>query len=168
MTRLRIIMLLILIVAAVGMRSYVPVSAQTGDQASTAPCSNATLNSGYAMKAEGFAVFPSSTTTLPFHTGDSFPLNFLGTVRFNGAGGLTGAGDEAAGGVIEENVPFDGTYTVSVDCTGTMTIVSHHPPPRGNEQHRLKFIIHDPASRFTFFFADPFLNLSGSAERKKN
>jgi len=80
--------------------------------AKAAGCSNATLNGTFVYKGTGAILTPAEIAG---------PIDEVGTLVFDGRGGLTGAGAMQQGG---NNAPVTktGTYTVNADCTGTLTV----------------------------------------------
>ena len=83
-----------------------------GPTAKAQGCSNATLNGTFSYKGTGAILTP------PDFAG---PLNEVGTLTFNGNGGVTGAGVLNQGGTASP-LTKTGTYTVNSDCTGTFSV----------------------------------------------
>jgi hypothetical protein len=81
-------------------------------QASDKGCSNATLRGSYAQSGTGVITAP------PDQAG---PFANVGTLIFDGNGGLTGALVVSSNG-SSSPVTETGTYTVNSDCTGTYTV----------------------------------------------
>ncbi len=77
-------------------------------------CSEATLQGNYLF----------SVRTEPLHdsTDPRYPGAAAGIRTFDGAGNLTQVATVNGGGQITHDVDLPGTYTLGVDCTGTMTI----------------------------------------------
>jgi|SRR5579863_8752560 len=75
-------------------------------------CSNATVRGSYAQTGTGVITAP------PDQAG---PFANVGTLVFDGNGGLTGALTISQNGMSAQATET-GTYTVSSDCTGTYTV----------------------------------------------
>ena len=75
-------------------------------------CSNSTLHGNYAQKGTGVITAP------PDQAG---PFANVGTLNFDGKGGLTGNLVVSQNGATSQ-VTETGTYTVNSDCTGTYTV----------------------------------------------
>jgi hypothetical protein len=71
-------------------------------------CSNAPLQGDYSFATTG--------------TLNGAPLASVGKLTFDGKGSFESTETLSDNGVISENVPGTGTYTVNADCTGTSTI----------------------------------------------
>jgi hypothetical protein len=102
-------------------------------------CSNATLQGTFAHTDTGFGIAP------PQNAG---PIALVGTLTFDGKGGLTGAGVTSANGNIA-SFTETGTYVVNPDCTGTLT-------PQfslGFTAHYF-FVIDDNGDEFQFICTD--------------
>ena len=81
-------------------------------KASDKGCSNATLRGTYAQTGAGVITAP------PDQAG---PFANVGTLIFDGNGGLTGALVVSSNGSSSQATET-GTYTVNSDCTGTYTV----------------------------------------------
>jgi hypothetical protein len=81
-------------------------------QASDKGCSNETLRGSYAQTGSGVITAP------PDQAG---PFANVGTLIFDGNGGVTGALVVSSNG-SSSPVTETGTYTVNSDCTGTYTV----------------------------------------------
>jgi len=81
-------------------------------KASDKGCSNATLRGTYAQTGSGVITAP------PDQAG---PFANVGTLVFDGNGGLTGALVVSSNGTSAQSAET-GTYTVNSDCTGTYTV----------------------------------------------
>src|ERR1035438_10418045 len=81
-------------------------------KASDKGCSNATLRGTYAQTGAGVITAP------PDQAG---PFANVGTLVFDGNGGLTGALVVSSNGSSSQATET-GTYTVNSDCTGTYTV----------------------------------------------
>ena len=78
--------------------------------AQTPSCNS--LSGTYALVFNGTAVFPGSTTPVPF--------NGIGIgTFFNGK--ATGTESANFGSLVLRNAPLNSTYTLNGDCTGSMT-----------------------------------------------
>jgi hypothetical protein len=82
------------------------------DKADDKGCSNATLRGSYAQTGTGVITAP------PDQAG---PFANVGTLVFDGNGGLTGALVVSSNGSSSQATET-GTYTVNSDCTGTYTV----------------------------------------------
>ena len=109
-------------------------------------CSNATLRGTYAQTGSGVITAP------PDQAG---PFANVGTLIFDGNGGLTGAVVASSNGSSSQATET-GTYTVNSDCTGTYTVqiapfgitsqASFAIDSNGDE---LEIIVTDPGSVIT-------------------
>ena len=81
-------------------------------------CTLATLNGTYAVSRQGTLL--TSVLGLPAPA----PWGEVARAVFDGAGSFSGSATLNIGGAVLNSVPFTGTYTVSSDCTGTITV---HP-----------------------------------------
>ena len=79
-------------------------------------CSVASLNGRYANARQGTLV--TSVLGLPAPA----PYAEVARVDFNGAGAFSGKATVNIGGAVLNDTPFTGTYTVSSDCTGNLTV----------------------------------------------
>ena len=81
------------------------------EPAHSSACDLTTLKGTYLFEGTGASV--SGTTT---------PTAFAGSEHFSGTGAVTGSSTFSSGGTIFPRSPFTGTYTLTADCTGTLTI----------------------------------------------
>lgn len=81
-----------------------------------AGCTNATLNGAYGARAQGFHVTGPDGT--PF--AQPVPVVAFNLLLADGAGNITRTGTANVNGTINPN-PGTGTYTVSPDCTFTVS-----------------------------------------------
>ncbi len=79
-------------------------------------CSLASLSGPYANARQGTLV--TSVLGLPAPA----PYAEVARVDFNGAGAFSGKATVNIGGAVLNDTPFTGTYTVSSDCTGNLTV----------------------------------------------
>jgi len=88
-------------------------------------CTNASLTGSYGLVGNGFVVVGASTTTgtgtgTTTSTGTVQPVSVLGVVTFDGAGNVIpqtiGSGSPLG------NFQYKGTYTVNLNCSGSMTL----------------------------------------------
>ena len=84
----------------------------SGPDTTSTSCSTGTLAGTYLFEGNGVSV--SGTT--------STPTAFAGSEHFNGAGAVAGSSTFSSGGTIFPRSSFTGTYALSSDCTGTLTI----------------------------------------------
>ena len=82
-------------------------------------CSEATLTGAYAVRGDGYLQGPSGDALLPWA--------IVSLMRLDGAGGLSNKVSASFNGRIQQNTVV-GSYTVSPDCTGTITVVLPGPP----------------------------------------
>lgn len=99
-------------------------------------CDLATLKGTYLFEGNGASVSGTATT----------PTAFAGSEHFNGAGALAGSSTFSSGGTIFPRSPFTGTYTLTADCTGTLTI--------GTTLH-FDIYVAPSGDRFTYVQTDP-------------
>src|SRR5947209_5090178 len=71
------------------------------------------LTGTYSFTFSGTAIFPGSSTPVPFAG--------IGIQTFDGSGKWTGTESANFGAFVLRNAAFSGTYTLNPDCTGTMT-----------------------------------------------
>ena len=84
-------------------------------------CSAATLKGGYGLTFSGY----STNGAVPAPINAFIPVAGEGLVTFDGNGNLSASETVSLGGhAIPVNLP--GTYTVSSDCTGTLTTANAH------------------------------------------
>jgi len=74
-------------------------------------CTLETLNGTYLFAATGYNI-PTS--------GDVARLAIVESIDFNGDGGLTSLATVSFNGAISKDIVDSGSYTVAVDCTGTV------------------------------------------------
>jgi hypothetical protein len=115
-----------------------------------AKCSEATLDGRYLFAYDGVEV----------QGNDQVPFAVAGYQVFDGNGTQRGVSSFSVNGEITRKEPFSGTYTVKVDCTGTIT---------ADGTHSDVFIAPD-GSMFTWVYSDPGLvaagfELRGTAKR---
>jgi len=79
-------------------------------------CSVASLRGTYAMQAQGTIV-----GQIPGFPPPPFPFAEAGIIRFDANGNLSGHSTVNVGGVTFP-ATFTGSYAVSSDCTGTLTV----------------------------------------------
>jgi hypothetical protein len=79
-------------------------------------CSVASLRGPYAVARQGTLV--SSILGLPAPA----PYAEVALAHFDGAGAFSGKATVNIGGAVLNDTPFTGTYTVSSDCTGSLTV----------------------------------------------
>jgi len=113
-------------------------------------CSNATLKGTFAHKGTGFITGPGGG-----------PLAHVGTITFDGHGGLTGAGILSLNGNIVPETDT-GTYIVNPDCTGTFT---SQLSPIGITGH-VFFVIDESGNEFQLIGTDPGTVIAGVARRQ--
>lgn len=99
-------------------------------------CDLATLKGTYLFEGNGASVSGTTTT----------PTAFAGSEHFNGAGAVTGSSTFSSGGTIFPRSPFTGTYTLTADCTGTLTI--------GTTLH-FDIYVAPSGNKFTYVQTDP-------------
>ncbi len=87
-------------------------------EASTGPCSLATLRGNYSLFGQG-----TITARLPGLPPPPFPTNHSGMVIFDGAGNFSGSEVASVNGMAAP-FTFTGTYTVNPDCTASAEITN--------------------------------------------
>ncbi|MEO8592585.1 MAG: hypothetical protein ABI759_04615 [Candidatus Solibacter sp.] len=104
-------------------------------------CSNATLSGTFSQKGTGVIVTPAEIAG---------PIANVGTLTFDGRGGVTGALINSLNGTI---VPATekGTYHVNSDCTGTYTVLIS---PLGITANAY-FVIDNMANEIQILTTDP-------------
>jgi hypothetical protein len=83
----------------------------------TATCTNLGVKHTYATEATGLII----------GTGQ---VAFVGQLKLNGAGALTGTETISLNGAITSGVPVTGTYQINSNCTGTAAITPQGSPTR--------------------------------------
>lgn len=164
------------IVAAALMGSLGCADAPRQTSTHAAPrCDEGNLKGTYTFLAMGYGpAIPPDVLVTPVTFGSSFPLQAIGSVEFDGRGNNKGFIHENVGGVLEDNVLFEGTYEVSLapdgrGCQGTWRLQDHHRlPPFVNEPpHIFKITLARSMNAFNFltFGGGPGpVTLSGRAE----
>ena len=115
-------------------------------------CSNASLAGTFSQKNAGSVISPAAMAG---------PLANVGTLTFDGSGGVTGAVSKSLNGNIGSSTQT-GTYEVNPDCTGTfMVLIS----PAGFTSHYF-FVIDDSGSELQMICTDPGVVFSGTARRQ--
>lgn len=89
-------------------------------------CSVATITGSYAVSAPGFASPGRSPN------GNEVPLDAVGVMTFDGAGAVSTTYTLAENGVIVPGRTSSGSYTVSSDCTGSITFTAGDFTPNFN------------------------------------
>jgi hypothetical protein len=79
-------------------------------------CTNASLTGSYGLVGNGFVLVGASATS----TGTVQPVSVLGVVTFDGAGNVIQ--QTVASGSPLGNFQYKGTYSVGLNCAGTMTL----------------------------------------------
>jgi hypothetical protein len=117
-------------------------------------CSLASLNGPYANARQGTLVM--SVIGLPAPA----PYAEVARVDFNGAGAFSGKATVNIGGAVLNDTPFTGTYTVSSDCTGNLTVNTNV----GVTLHEA-FVVIRGGERIITTETDTFAVIEGSAEK---
>lgn len=81
-------------------------------------CTDATLTGNYAIIWSGFATPANSTT------GNEVPWAGAGVVKLDGVGNVSASWTNALNGKILTGLTAAGTYTVSSNCTGSLSFTS--------------------------------------------
>ena len=115
-------------------------------------CSNGTLRGTYAQTGMGVITAP------PDQAG---PFANVGTLTFDGNGGLTGTLVVSSNGTSSPATET-GTYTVNPDCTGTLTIQAFP----GGLKSQLFFVIDDTENELLLICTDSGVVLTGIARRQ--
>jgi len=115
-------------------------------------CSNATLKGTFAHRGAGFITAPA---------GLAGPLAHVGTVTFDGKGGVTATGIVSQNGNIVPATEI-GTYAVNPDCTGTYTT---QVSPVGITSH-IYFVIDDNGDEVQILETDAGTVIAGVLRRQ--
>lgn len=75
-------------------------------------CSDATLQGTYLYSANGYQIY----------NGTAIPNAYAGSDHFDGAGAITGTATYSSDGAISPRTGYTGTYTISADCTGVISL----------------------------------------------
>ena len=115
-------------------------------------CTNATLNGTFSQKGTGVIVSPPALAG---------PMANVGTLTFDGSGGLTGTVVNSLNGTI---VPATekGTYHVNPDCTGTYTVQISPLGITGNAY----FVIDNLLNEIQIITTDPGVVITCVARRQ--
>ena len=92
-------------------QSLPAVQAQSG-------CTNSTLTGNYATSQTGFG------TTNPSISGNEVPSAIVGVATFDGVGNVSLSYTSVSKGVIRPDQNSAGTYAISSDCTGSISLTS--------------------------------------------
>ena len=104
-------------------------------------CTNATLNGTFSQKGSGVILTPPSIAG---------PIANVGTLTFDGRGGLTGTVvNSLSGNTVAATEK--GTYHVNSDCTGTYTVLISPLGITGNAF----FVIDSQANEIQILTTDP-------------
>ncbi len=101
----------LVVVSATSRHSVPAVQAQSG-------CTNSTLTGAYAFNQTGFG------TTNKSIRGNEVPSAIVGVATLDGAGNLSLSYTSVSDGVIHTDQNSAGTYAVSADCTGSISLTS--------------------------------------------
>ena len=111
-------------------------------QAADKGCSNASLTGTFALTNTGFFI---AAVAPPLHAG---PFAGVGVETFDGNGGTTATTWVSVNGNIFQ-LAIKGTYSVNLDCTGTLTLVpSILNPPTTFPPGQVFFVIDDNGAEF--------------------
>lgn len=131
-------------------------------QAEASNCELNDLKGTYAVT--GSVTLPPPGSPLPYTLGTAVPVSFQNITTFDKMGNLvTPKESSSTGGLIEQGVTGEGTYTINADCTGTLTVTSHHV--QGDRTLHADMIVLDNGRRFTFIITDTGVTGSGTGER---
>lgn len=97
------------------------------DAGAATPCSVPGLQGTYGVSGSGVA-FGS-------------PWAAIGTIAFDGAGGVLGTLTENSGGEIDD-ATFKGTYSINPDCRGSLAFGMDHKARAGGGSHSYRHDVH--------------------------
>jgi uncharacterized protein (TIGR03437 family) len=127
-----------------------PLSART---ISGGTCSTSDLNGTYSLVLNGRGISPAGTFTAAFQS--------VGTATYDGQGNVTLAGMANTNLAQGKTFSYAGTYSVSSDCSGTLTItVAGAPPP-------LTLVVWGAGGQFGMVGADTKYVYSGSGGKNR-
>jgi hypothetical protein len=109
----------------------------------------------YGFAATGAAVLPGKT--VQFASG--------GTADFDGRGAVAGVLSESNAGAIEQGTRYEGTYDVGRACTGSATLLVHHPA--GAHFHHFDLVLVDGGNELALVATDPGFVFAFSMERQQ-
>jgi hypothetical protein len=133
---------------AVGMAGSAS-AAPTAAQPRATSCDAGTLYGTYLFYANGFLVA----------NGASIPFGFSGHETYDGAGSVRGVLTSSNDGTIAVGTTFTGTYTVTADCVGTLTV-----SVGGSSAHYTLYIA-PSGNDFTYTQTDPGVVLGATEHR---
>jgi hypothetical protein len=117
-----------------------------------ANCTNATIKGSYAFTIRGQVLLPNGATLL---------IDGLARTTFDGEGNLTQLDAVATnGGVAPGWRVSTGTYSLSSNCTGTMTVTNGDQPPI-----HLQLIVSQSGNTIRDMVMDPGFVTTAEAER---
>ena len=119
-----------------------------------ARCDARELSGAYGFAATGAAVVPGKT--VQFASG--------GTAIFDGRGSVAGVLSESNAGAIEQGTRYEGTYELSPSCTGSATLLVHHPA--GAHFHHFDLVLVDGGNGLALVATDPGFVFAFSMERQ--
>jgi hypothetical protein len=117
-------------------------------------CTLATLKGTYVFATDGFNLQQGLIARRT-------PFAYSGSEVYDGAGKVTGAYSGNNNGTVYRKITYTGTYTVNLDCSGTLTIVE---TVSGAIAHFDQFTGPD-GSEFTFAQTDQGVTGSGFERR---
>jgi hypothetical protein len=157
MTRIPVAVSTIVILATL----FAPASARmiapgvAANQVTPTGCTAATIAGGWGYSGAGVAFVGPDGAPQP--GGTRADLAVAGLITYDGAGRLTGADTQSLGGTILRRT-YAGSYAVSPDCTGTLTLTDNL-----GQNARVAFTLHEGRTRASFLQTDPAVVLAGSA-----
>ncbi len=112
-------------------------------------CSTAALSGAYSYQGDGALT----------GNGSVISISEIGTMAFDGRGGLKGVYSASAGGLVERS-EYTGKYEVAADCTGNATFTV------GGEGYVMNFIVESLANSLLFSETGGGITLNGGAARQ--
>ena len=131
--------ILILLVVGAGALTTVGAGYAKDENASRAKCSEATLEGTYLFAQNGVEIKGN----------EQRPFAIAGYDVFDGNGEVKGVASGNSNGKVFRKEPFTGTYTVKVNCTGTVTFTGGATASQGD------IFIAPDGSKFAFVRTDP-------------
>ena len=115
-------------------------------------CSNSTIRGSYAFTIHGTIFLPDGSTLL---------IHGLSKTSFDGNGNLRQLDAVAANGIVPAGWRLStGTYSLSADCTGTMTVSNGDQPPVN-----LQIVVSQSGNTIRDMVIDPGFATTAEGER---
>lgn len=140
-------------VGCIGLENPQSAMAHDGSGGGNERCSQATLNGVYLFAQAGIQIDTNGKQT---------PTALAGSDRFKGDGTVSGIETLVTGSIVQQNVPYAGSYTVNPDCTGTYTTTTTDGT---NLTINLDLFIAPSGDEFTYIVTDKGSVSSGLESR---